>query len=279
MTSDTVRDGADSAFEDVVRRAERWIHCDSATHATAFRENEKWFDPAELHESSVFLYVHLAESTAVAERAQHVARVCRDAIGSSNFVAAPTDGLHSTVLTDSLSTVRAMTDNALSECYVRYIAPCRYLGPFTMSVLGPYMTAGAVIIRCSADGNELSKIREWARSSGGRPGREPRIPSINYLTVGYLVGGDERELRTLFASLAEMRDGLEAIPVVINRIVAAKTINKAILPPALSFDLTSAASSAAPSPEEPPGEQRHARDGEVADESGTPFRRTPLDGN
>lgn len=228
-------------FDAIGRRTLEWISLPAAERWDLCRTNRRWFSADEVHESSVFLYYDLRPSPAAVDRALRVQRICADALGKGGLNPAPAQRLHATILTDIVVSHRRLADSEVrttSEWYEPLIAG---MHPFLVFVLGPHMTPGGIVLECRIHEQTLFTMRAAARRAENRPiGRRefsPRIPTIEYATLGYITIADQQPLERLNSELATLRQELKPIAVPINRVHVSLTVNKKLADPGLVHEL------------------------------------------
>jgi hypothetical protein len=227
-------------FESIEAGGRAWIDSSPAELCRTFATNRQWFRTDTVFESSVFLYLDLSADHEAVQRAERIHRTAQETLGDANVNLAPSRRLHSTILTDVVAQYERLADAEVSRVADLYAHLYQAMPPCLVSVLGPRLTPGGIILECRIHEPALFAMREAARLLGERNGRRPRIPTNEYATLGYLTGGDYAALVELYEVLRRMRVNCAPIEVAVDRVLVTLTVNKAIVPPTLEFALTAA---------------------------------------
>jgi len=221
-------------------RTREWIEAPPEELRRTFELNRQWFRTDKVFESSVFFYFDLSVNHEAVQRAYQIQRSVQKIVGQAHANPAPSRRLHTTIFTDVAAPHERLADEEVSRTADLYAHLYESVAPCLVFVLGPRLTPGGIILECRIHEPTLFAMRESARRLAGQTGRQPRIPTVEYATIGYVTGGDRAALVELYETLRHIRASCPPIAVPVDRVLLTLTVNKAIVPPTLEFELTAA---------------------------------------
>jgi hypothetical protein len=232
---DHVRAARDN-FVQLDAKTQAWVAQADEARVESYETNLQWFTKGTVYESSIFLYFDLASSPEAVEYASKVQRVCLEILGQRGFNAAPADRLHATLFTEIVVPNAILPLGQVADVEAKYSSLIAQMRRGLIFLVGPWLTSGGVVLECRTYDSSVRDARKMAArmSTEGNP---PRIPNLDYSTIGYITDGPSGTLKSLYLELEELRNDVKPIPIEVNSVVTTLTINKALVQPTLVSEL------------------------------------------
>jgi hypothetical protein len=225
------------SFEEISANARDWAALPQVDREPTYKVNRLWFIDAPVYESSIFLYFDLSQSPDVVQYAESVQDVCRASLGGDGFNQAPTRRLHVPLFTEVVLRNARLPDSRVAEVRSKYEALLNTMDKSIVFVLGPRLTPGGVVLECRVFDDSISSARATASSMANKE-EPPRIPKIDYATLGYITAGTSEELERLNVRLKSLSESQAPIAAAIDRVYTSLTVNKRLTGPTLTTELT-----------------------------------------
>lgn len=227
-------------------RARQWLTAESGSRQKTVDKNKQWFKEEPVHESSIFLYFDLASNHEAVSRAHEIQQMCATILGDDCFNPAPADRLHATIFTDQVLDAGRIADDQVELVDKKYQSLIAGMRPFAAFILGPHLTPGGLVLECRIHEKTLFEMRDIATALGEKGVGAPRVPSIEYATLGYVTGGTTQRLNELHRALVDLNKAVQPLRVDIDRVYVSLTINKRLTLPTIHHYLLSQPDAAGP---------------------------------
>lgn len=226
-----------SSFDETFAKACEWASLPQAEREATYKINRQWFLYEPVYESSVFLYFDLSGSSDAVQYAEGVQNACKAFLGSEGFNCAPSHRLHTVLFTEAVLRNGRLADHWVAEVRAKYEPLLRTMHKSVLFIMGPRLTSGGVVLECRIFDDSIASARAAASSMASKE-QPPRIPTIDYATLGYITSGTREELEQLNVRLKTFSDEQAPIPVPVDRVFTSLTVNKRLTEPTLTAELT-----------------------------------------